>query len=373
MPTETLGSTYSALHWRALPALIMITAITGVWLGGGGVWLGILQLPVMALVDTLLGPDHRPSRPIPVWAADGLLCLQLPLMAILWIAFTIRIGPGAELLQGFDWLGVILATAFATAYGAVPASHELNHRDDYFRHKVGNLIDTFLLAPYGELSHNHVHHLRLDTGVDSETAYRGQNAYQFMIYMGWNRHLESWRIEADRLRKLGYSAWSWRSAVWRGFAQYALILAVVGSIAGWAAVGLALLVSVLALLMLTVLSYSQHYGLTRVPDSPILDHHAWNHLYPLTRGGMFEIATHSKHHGDAAITYWQLAPVADAPQQPSSWLCFMVALIPPLWVRMMQPRLRQWDLHHANSAEKALARQANQAAGWPDWFEDNPA
>lgn len=368
MSSVAFNNDYSSPRWLALPALLVVVSITGLLLGGGWAWLGIAQLPLLAIVDTWLGADPRPSTPISPLIADLLLCLQLPLVIGLWVSFVLRIGPGVDLLSGSDWLGCILSTAFATAYGALPASHELGHRSDYFRQKMGNLLDTFLLAPYGVLSHNHVHHLKLDTNVDAETAYRGQSLYRFMIYMGWNRHLESWRIEADRLRRLGFSPWSWRSVVWRGFSQYLLVLVAVGWGAGWRGVGLAIVVSALALLMLTALSYSQHYGLTRVPDSPVLPHHAWNHLYPLTRGGMFEITTHSQHHADADVRYWQLTPLPDAPQMPSAWLCILLALIPPLWVRTIQPRLQKWDMHHANAAEQALARQANLAAGWPDWL-----
>lgn len=363
------GQNYSSPIWLGLPALLVLVAITGLALGGGWVWLGIAQLPLLAIIDGCLGPELRPSRPLPPVLADLLLCLQLPLVLTLWVLFALRVGPDAHLITGSDWLGLILSTAFATAYGALPASHELGHRDDYLRRKLGNLLDTFLLAPYGVLSHNHVHHLKLDTNVDAETAYRGQSLYRFMIYMGWNRHLESWRIEADRLRKLGYSPWSWRSVVWRGFAQYALVLIAVGWVAGWSGVGLAVLVSALALLMLTALSYSQHYGLTRVPDSPVAIHHAWNHLYPLTRGGMFEITTHSEHHRNVDVRYWQLTPYPDAPQMPGAWFCILLALVPPLWVKTVQPRLQHWDRHHANEAEKNLARQANFAAGWPNWLE----
>ncbi|MGK2941923.1 MAG: fatty acid desaturase [Immundisolibacter sp.] len=355
---------FSPAAWLLLPAAMVSGAIAGVALGGGWVWLGIAELPLLALVDTALGPDHRPRAPLAGWFADLLLVLQLPLVAALWCVFAWRVGPAAAGLQSADWVGLVLSTAFVTAYGALPASHELGHRDDVFRRKVGNLLDTFLLAPYGVLSHNHVHHLALDTLVDAETARRGQSVYSFMIYMGWNRHLESWRVEAARLRRMGYSPWSWRSAVWRGFAQYALVLMAVAAIAGGRGVGLAVLVSVLALLMLTALSYSQHYGLTRLPESTVHMHHAWNHLYPLTRGGMFEITTHSQHHMDIDVRYWNLTPLPDAPQMPSAWLCLLMALLPPLWLRVMRPRLADWDQQHAVGAEQSLARQANAAAGW---------
>ena len=354
----------SPAAWFLVPGAMVLLALAGLWRGGGWVWLGIAELPLLALVDTWLGPDRRPRAPLPSWLADGLLILQLPLIVALWAVFAWRVGPGAGALAGADWLGLVLSTAFVTAYGALPASHELGHRDDPLRRRVGNLLDTFLLAPYGVLSHNHVHHLKLDTPIDAETARRGQSLYRFMVYMGWNRHLESWHVEAQRLRRLGMSPWSWRSAVWRGFTQYALLLVAVAGVAGARGVGLAVLVSVLALLMLTALSYAQHYGLTRVPDSPVRTHHAWNHLYPLTRGGMFEITTHSQHHMDVDVRYWQLTPLPDAPQLPSAWVCLLLALVPPLWERLLRRRLDDWDRRYAEGEERRLAAAASAAAGW---------
>jgi alkane 1-monooxygenase len=41
-----------------------------------------------------------------------------------------------------------------------------------------------------------------------------------------------------------------------------------------------------------------------------------------------------------------------------------VALIPPLWHRLMTPKVLAWDRNYANAAERVLAAQANVRAGW---------
>lgn len=72
---------------------------------------------------------------------------------------------------------------------------------------------------------------------------------------------------------------------------------------------------------------------------------------------------------DQQVPFHRLEPDRDAPQMPSIALCFLAALVPPLWTRLIaQPRLRHWDLHYATPEERALAAQANAAAGWPDWL-----
>ena len=53
---------------------------------------------------------------------------------------------------------------------------------------------------------------------------------------------------------------------------------------------------------------------------------------------------------------------------PSLFTCFFVALIPPLWHRnIIMPALKRWDLEYATAEERALAREQNRRAGWPDW------
>jgi hypothetical protein len=53
---------------------------------------------------------------------------------------------------------------------------------------------------------------------------------------------------------------------------------------------------------------------------------------------------------------------------PSVFICFLAALIPPLWDGVIiKPALKRWDLEFATAEERAIALKQNQAAGWPDW------
>ena len=72
--------------WFALPAAMVLLGIGGLWRGGAWAWLGIAQLPVLALIDTLLGPDTRPraalspalaETPFSTFKGPKLLCKSL--------------------------------------------------------------------------------------------------------------------------------------------------------------------------------------------------------------------------------------------------------------------------------------------------------
>lgn len=55
---------------------------------------------------------------------------------------------------------------------------------------------------------------------------------------------------------------------------------------------------------------------------------------------------------------------------PSIILCFLHAFLPTLWEgALARSRLEQWDQHLASDAERAVARQANKHARWPQWLE----
>jgi alkane 1-monooxygenase len=42
-----------------------------------------------------------------------------------------------------------------------------------------------------------------------------------------------------------------------------------------------------------------------------------------------------------------------------------VALVPPLWHRLMSPRVLAWDRDHASAEERRLAAEANRRSGIP--------
>jgi len=116
-------------------------------------------------------------------------------------------------------------------------------------------------------------------------------------------------------------------------------------------------------------NYFQHNGLVRVEGKPYESRHIWNHLSYIIRPLAYEISNHNDHHLDSYIPFYELKPTPDGPQGPSMFLSFNAALVPPIWFKFLaQPKLKEWDLTRATPEEKILAREANKAAGWPDWL-----
>jgi alkane 1-monooxygenase len=66
------------------------------------------------------------------------------------------------------------------------------------------------------------------------------------------------------------------------------------------------------------------------------------------------------------VPYQDLRPFPDAPMMISGYLTtILVALVPPLWHRLMTPKVLEWDRNYASAEERLLAARANTRSGIP--------
>jgi alkane 1-monooxygenase len=81
---------------------------------------------------------------------------------------------------------------------------------------------------------------------------------------------------------------------------------------------------------------------------------------------MFNLTRHSHHHAQGEVAYQDLKPDADAPMMINGYLTtLLVAMIPPLWHKLMTPKVIAWDRDYASSEELVLAAAANARSGMP--------
>jgi len=349
--------------------LLVALATLGMVLGGSAAWTGIIVFAILAIIDNRLPADYRQRKINRLWLIKLLPYLHYPALFGLWMVFGWRLGQGD--IGGWNILGGILSVGFINGAVGLATAHELMHGGTLLSRTGADLIGTCYGVPVTDLGHVHVHHIHLDTPADGDTPVRGESLYRFVGRSVAAQIGVTFKLEFERLQKIGRSPWSPRSRVFWGvvfeigFAGYFIFLA--------GAIGLPILLItwILGFTVMADYNYVQHYGLVRVPDSPIEARHAWNHLKPLSRVLSYEITTHSEHHLDANVPYYRLTPLPNAPQMPSVLLCFFITFVPPLWDRYVAvPRLKQWDLNDASPAEQSLARQANENAGWPQWLPE---
>ena len=101
-------------------------------------------------------------------------------------------------------------------------------------------------------------------------------------------------------------------------------------------------------------NYIEHYGLTRehLGDGKyehVKPHHSWNADHTASNWLMINLQRHSDHHfkPDRRFPLLQTYSADEAPQLPLGYPAMgVVAMIPPLWRRRMNPRVRAWRRAH---------------------------
>jgi alkane 1-monooxygenase len=104
----------------------------------------------------------------------------------------------------------------------------------------------------------------------------------------------------------------------------------------------------LAIFLLEVINFVEHYGLQRRETSPgrferVMPWHSWNSSHRVSNWLLINLARHSDHHYLASKRYQVLDHLDAAPQLPAGYgTMFVAALVPPLWRRVMHPRVAAW-------------------------------
>ena len=130
---------------------------------------------------------------------------------------------------------------------------------------------------------------------------------------------------------------------------------------GWTGVGFFAIQSAIGIVMLELFNYIAHYGLVRRvgPLGQIEafdDRHSWNSSNVLANAIIFNMGRHSDHHRRASTSFEALAYVRKAPELPAGYAgSIMLALVPALWRRVMDPAVAALDRKGDAQAASALA------------------
>ena len=354
-------------YW--VPVLMLASAFAGLMAGGDWVWAGVATFPLLAVLESLLPRDYsvRHMRSaalanIPIWiSAVG------PVLLYGVLAWRVSATP----LTPSQSAGAVLSMAWMGVVPLIPAAHELYHMRDRISRTVGRYAHICIFDCTRDIGHVVGHHIDVATENDADTAPRGQNLYAFTA----NSLIETTRYafskEAGALRKNGLSAWNLRHRAYRALLALVIFHAILFLIGGWQGVLYGLAAQLISRCWVECFNYFQHYGLVRLPGAPIGRRHVWNHLGWLSRTSTFEITNHADHHQNSYQAYYLLQPHRQSIEMPSVFVCFLTALIPPIWHHLViMPALKRWDLEYATAEERVLAAAQNRRAGWPDWLNE---
>lgn len=372
--------------------ILLLLAAWGTSLGGHSLWLTfIVGFIFVTGGDAVFGDDDSEPTYAHPWLLNLSLYATLPLLLMISFLFAWQLsdrdlfGFGAMMqnLVGldmvaaranntwFDILGAVLGIGMIYGGAGTVVAHELTHRT---WSKPAMVVGRWMLALTGDASfaieHVYGHHKNVATRQDPATARRGENAWSFVVRSTVQSYLHAWKLETERLAKLGISAWSWRNRMHRGNLMTLCYVAFFAWAAGWQGALIWIATAIYGKGYLEFVNFVEHYGLVRVPGAPVEPRHSWNCNKRVSSYLLYNLTRHSHHHAQGEKPFWQLKAYPDTPMLPAGYLTMIViAAVPPLFNRIMVPRVLEWDRRFATAEEKPLIEEANRLSGHP-WFQN---
>ena len=142
----------------------------------------------------------------------------------------------------------------------------------------------------------------------------------------------------------------------------------VAALLGPVGLGLFVVQGVIAWTLLEGINYIEHYGLRRARLASgryerVRPEHSWNSAHRVSNYYLFNLARHSDHHYLASREYDRLRHHEAAPQLPTGYAgMVMLALVPPLWFRVMNPRVEAWNARQGHDASAKGGERASEPA-----------
>ncbi len=336
-----------------LPLAFPAAYLLGQWLGYPNLW-ALLPLAVTELVlpvaDRLLGLDHRnPDEATERRWRGSRHGGALPFVCA--AAHLALLGYGGWVLLAltpFNAFGAVVWTLGLGHYSgflAINTAHELIHRRSRLARNIGGLLLSTVCYGTFKVEHLRGHHVDVATPNDPSSARLGESIYRFLPRAIGGNLVKAWRLESRRLDALGSSGWHWRNELWWWTGLSLVWLSLFWLAAGLAGAAFFVGQSLAAIASLETVNYIEHYGLRRQRladgryERPGLGH-SWNSAHRLTNAMLLNLGRHSDHHVHAGRPYPLLRDTPQAPQLPAGYATMMqLAMIPPLWRRVMHPRI----------------------------------
>ena len=336
----------------------------GVWL-----WIGPIGiLVVVPAIDLVAGLDRSnpPDDVIEALEKDRyyrwITYLFLPIQylgfvaAFVWLARPELIG--AAPLETWEKLGLAISIGCIGGIG-INTAHELGHKRESHERWMSKIALAQSFYGHFYIEHNRGHHVRVATPEDPASSRVGENFYQFWPRTVIGSLRSAWRLEKRRYARkrthpfhLGndvLNAWLMSAVLW-------------GAMVAWLGVGILpylVVQAVVGFSLLEVVNYMEHYGMLRqkvgVGERQRYERvdpsHSWNSNNIATNVLLYHLQRHSDHHANPTRRYQTLRDFEESPALPTGYAGMIVlALVPPLWRRVMDPRV---VAHHGGDVRLA--------------------
>lgn len=272
----------------------------------------------------------------------------LLLFGMIWFATRMNDLNGLEKIGLFFGMGVISGTI------GINYSHELMHQKSKLERVLGDLLLASVLYSHFRSEHMRVHHLYVGTPRDPVTARYNEGFHRFFPRVLRECHVSAFKAEAAMLARKSLPWWHRSNPYWRYAALQSGMLALALMVGGREGLALFLWQAFVAIWQLELVNYIEHYGLTRRhlgngKYEHVLPRHSWNASHRASNWLLINLQRHSDHHykPDRRFPLLQTYDTDQAPQLPYGYpMMTLAAMIPPVWKRIMNPRVKRWRRQH---------------------------
>ncbi|MDX1819285.1 MAG: alkane 1-monooxygenase [Paracoccaceae bacterium] len=343
---------------RALPFWLSLLLIPVAWLGAvQGGWTVIL-LPIItwyffSFLDALLGlytdnADPQTEEGKLTWYRAITLIWApvqfVTLFGLIWYVSQSGHLSSLEKIALFFGVGVITGTI------GINYSHELMHQKNRTERNLADLLLAMVLYSHFRSEHLLVHHRHVGTSRDPVTARYNEGFHRFFPRVLRQSLTSAFKAERDMLARRDLPWTDLSNPFFRYWALQGVMLLLALLLGGWSGLALFLWQAFIAIWQLELVNYIEHYGLTRkhLGDGKyehVKPHHSWNAAQRASNWLLINLQRHSDHHykPDRRFPLLQNYSDTEAPQLPYGYpLMTMAAMVPPVWRRVMNPRVRRW-------------------------------
>lgn len=315
---------------------------------------------VLPIVDPILGPDNENYTKdqldvlkeekyyraiLHVWALVQTLTMA-------WIVYVFLQND----VSTHQFILLLINTMIMNGGVGITIAHELGHKTNKFDKFLAKLLLVQVVYGTFYVEHNRGHHVHVATPKDPATAKKNQTYYAFWKQAVIGGFISSIKIERERLIQRKQKSNLWTNEVYR-LTIFSILLFAFCLMLGYINLGkfpiklasFLIIQAFLSFSLLEAVDYIEHYGITRKEISPgvyekVNPMHSWNANFIYSNYLLFQLQRHADHHLFATKKYQLLNTYKDSPQLPNGYPALVIfTLIPPLWFKLMNKRLEEWQ------------------------------
>jgi alkane 1-monooxygenase len=331
------------LRFLFLPALVIAGSLLGGWWNFS---IPVICFMIHPLVNLLSGKNSSTHGEDEHGQHDAKAYRLVPLLFVpVLVSLTAWSVIQSDHYSSVEFIGIAISVGIVNGILGFTLSHEFIHRHTAIEKIAGHILLLQNNYPHYSIEHIGGHHLYACTEKDPHTAHIGESFYGFLPRAIRCTFLNAWEIESNRLQRRKKKIRSRYNRMLLFILLQLSCYAMIIVFAGWKPFLFFVFQSSVAILLLNITGYLQHYGLARKEIAQghiekISAHHAWSSGQGKDGLNLFQVRNHADHHMHPSHSYEQLVHHHDSPEQPTGYSGMIwLALLPPLWFRIMNKRI----------------------------------